>query len=481
MSAMNNHQSENTLQTHPAKFSDKPFLDKFFQISKRGSNIKTECLAGLTTFMTCLYVLAVNPAMMTQAGMDQNAVFWATALCCSFGSIAMGLVANLPLAQAPGMGLNAYFIFYVVGTLGLSWQNALGCVFISGAVFCLLSIFKVQQKISDAIPKCVKFSVGPGIGLFIALVGLTKADFIKSNPITMVELGDISSPKALLAFAGLLLTLILYLRKIKGSLFLGIIAITIAAMFVDDPATGQAFVRWPEGGIFKLENPLSALAPTLGQLSFNGMFNHSGVMFLGVLFAIFSFLFVDLLNGVATLLGTAAKVNFLDENGNLPVAGKALLVTAAANMPAAFLGAHTVVIYGAESASGIAEGGRTGLTPVVVGLLFLLTLFLSPLFLMVPLFATAPALIIIGVFMLEPLKYVDLSTFEDALPVFCGLVITPLTFSIAHGILFSVLAFGLTKVVLGKSREISPVLWGLSFSFVLFLAADLCLKIVAGS
>lgn len=456
-------------------------LEAFFQIRERGSNLRTEVLAGLTTFFTCVYTIAVNPAMMTEAGMDKTAVFWATTICCAYGSIVMGLAANLPLAQAPGMGLNAYFIYYVVGSLGLSWQNALGCVFLSGVFFVFLSFFKLQQKIADAVPDCVKYAVGPGIGFFIAFVGLTQAGLVRGNPVTLVELGDFSRPGPLLACAGLLLTVVLYIKKVRGAILLGILAVTFAGLFVTDPATGRSISAWPAGGLLRLENPLAALAPTLGQLSFKGMFGHSGVLLLSVVFTIFSFLMVDLLNGVAGLLGTAAKVGYFDEQGRLPIAGRAMMVTAASNIPAALLGAHTVVIYGAESASGIAEGGRTGLTAVVCGLLFASALVLAPLFLMVPLLATAPALIMVGIFMMEPLKYIDLGKFEEAFPAFFGVMVIPLTYSIAHGILLAILAYTLTRLVSGRRRELNGAVWALSAALGLFLGLDLLLKILARS
>jgi len=443
------------------------------------SSFRVEVLAGLTTFFTCVYTIAVNPAMMTEAGMDKTAVFWATTTCCAYGSIVMGLAANLPLAQAPGMGLNAYFIYYVVGTLGLSWQNALGCVFLSGFFFVILSFFKLQQKIADAVPDCVKYAVGPGIGFFIAFVGLTQAGLVRANPVTLVELGDFSQPGPLLACLGLLLTVVLYLKKVRGAILLGILFVTFAGLFISDPAGGQTISVWPEGGLVRLDNPFTALAPTLGQLSFKGLFGHSGVLLLSVIFTIFSFLMVDLLNGVAGLLGTAAKVGFFDENGRLPIAGRAMMITAASNIPAAWLGAHTVVIYGAESASGIAEGGRTGLTAVVTGLLFLSALVLAPLFLMVPLLATAPALVMVGIFMMEPLKYIDLGNFEEAFPAFFGVVIIPLTYSIAHGILLAILAYTLTRLVNGKWRELDATVWLLSGALCLFLGLDLVLKILA--
>lgn len=449
------------------------FTERLFRIRAHGSSVKVEVLAGITTFLTCVYIVAVNPAMLSQTGMEAKAVFWATALAAAVGSIAMGLFANLPFALAPAMGLNAYFTFYVVGALGLSWQNALACVLVSGLCFILFSLLKVQQRIVDNMPDCIKKSVGAGIGFFIAFAGLTQAKIVVPNPVTVVQIGDLSSPGVLMALLGLALTMVLVLRGVRGGILVGILAVTIAGLLITDPLTGVNYTRWPEGGLLAFDNPAMALAPTFGQLSFVGMFSNPAVPVLGVLFAIFSFLFVDLFDGIAVLLGVSAKAGFLDKDGCLPKAGKALGVTACAATLGAVLGTNTVAIYGAESTTGIAEGGRTGLVAVVAGLLFIGALFLSPFFLMIPPVATAPALIMVGIFMMEPLKGLALDDFAVAFPVFMAVVIMPFTFSIAHGILFSVLAYTLAHVAANRIKEISPVVWVLTAVFLLYLVLDI--------
>lgn len=451
----------------------KSMLENKFQLSQRGTTPKTELIAGITTFLTCVYIVAVNPAILSTTGMDPKAVFWATALAAAFGSILMGLIANFPFALAPAMGLNAYFAFYVVKILGLSWQNALGCVLISGLLFMLLSAFKVQQKIVDEMPHSIKNSIGAGIGFFIAFTGLSQAGIVVSNPDTLLQLGDLGNPGALLALFGIALTAVLLVKRVKGGILIGILSVTILGIFIVNPTTGAAYTQLPAGGLFAFDNPVTALAPTFAQFSFEGMFTGSTAQILGVLFVIFSFLFVDLFDGIGVLVGVSAKAGFLNEKGQLPNAGKALFSAASAASVGAVLGTNTVAIYGAESTTGIAEGGRTGLTAVIVGLLFIVTLVLSPLFLMIPAVATAPALVMVGVFMMEPLKELDLGDFSIAFPVFLAVAIMPFTANIAYGILFAVLGFTLTHVAAKKYNEISKTIWILTIIFALYLIADI--------
>lgn len=455
---------------------EKSFLERIFKLSENGTNVKTEILAGITTFLTCVYIVAVNPAILSNAGMDTKAVFWATALAAGLGSIFMGLYANFPFALAPAMGLNAYFAFYVVGVLKLSWQNALGCVLISGIAFIILSLFKIQERIVNEMPLCIKNSVGAGIGFFIAFIGLSQAGIIVANKDTLLQMGNLGNPGTLLALIGIALTAVLVIRRVRGGILIGILAITIAGFFVKNPATGMSYTQLPTGGILAFDNPIQALAPTFGQLSFAGMFDSSGVVLLGVIFAIFSFLFVDLFDGIGVLIGVSAKAGFLNEKGELPNAGKALFATACSAAGGAVLGTNTVCIYGAESTTGIAEGGRTGLVAVVAGILFILCLFFSPIFLMIPAIATAPALVMIGVFMMEPLKSVDLQDFAIAFPVFLAVTIMPFTFSIAHGILFSVLGYTIALVAAGKKQEISTTVWILTVIFTIYLTLEILIK-----
>ena len=421
-------------------------LNQFFHMKERGTNVKTEILAGLTTFLTCVYIVAVNPGILAAAGMDTKAVFWATALSAAIACIWIGVWANLPFALAPAMGLNAYFAFYVCNTLGLSWQNALACVAISGILFMFLSIFRVQQKIVDAMPECIKHSVGAGIGFFIAFTGFMQAGIIQESPDTLLTLGDLSNPGALLALFGIFFTAVLVIKKVRGALL-----------------------------IFYFENPVSAMAPTFGQLTLKGMFSGSPEMVLGVIFAIISFLFVDLFDSIGVLLGVASKAGLVDEKGNIPCAGKALFVSAGGAAVGAVLGTNTVTIYGAESATGINEGGRTGMTACVTGILFILTLFFSPLFLMIPSIATAPALVMVGIFMIEPLRKMELNDISIALPVFLTVALMPFTYNIAYGILFGLIGYTVGQIAAGKTKQITKTVWVLTAVFLLYMILDIVL------
>ena len=449
-----------------------PLLERVFHLSEKNTNTKTEILAGTTTFLTCVYIVAVNPAILSAAGMDPRAVFWATALSSAIACIWIGLWANFPFALAPAMGLNAYFAYYVVNTLGLSWQNALACVFISGTVFCLLSIFKVQQKIVDAMPACIKHSVGAGIGFFIAFTGFQQAGIVTSSPDTLLTLGNLASPGAILALFGIALTAVLIIKRVKGGILIGILTVTVLGIFFKDPVTGLAYTQLPSS-LIALDNPVTALAPTFFKLSFKGMFTGEPVVVLGVIFAIISFLFVDLFDSIGVLLGVASKADLVDENGNVPGAGKALFVSAGGAAIGALLGTNTVTIYGAESTTGIAEGGRTGLTACTTGVLFILTLLLSPVFLMIPPIATAPALVMVGIFMIEPLCHMDLGDFSIALPVFLTVAFMPFSYNIAYGILFGMLGYTLGQIASGNTKKITPTVWVLTFVFMAYLVLDI--------
>lgn len=447
---------------------------RYFHMNERGTNIRTEILAGLTTFLTCVYIVAVNPSILSAAGMDTKAVFWATALSAAIACLWIGLWANLPFALAPAMGLNAYFAFYVCGTLGLPWQNALACVAISGVTFMLLSVFKVQQRIVDAIPSCIKDSVGAGIGFFIAFTGLMQANIITASPDTLLTLGDLRSPGALLALAGIFLTAVLVIKGVRGAILIGIFVITIAGIFVQNPATGTAYTVIPSA-LVSFDNPIEAMAPTFGQLTLKGMFSGTPSMVLGVIFAIISFLFVDLFDSIGVLLGVASKAGLTDENGSIPCAGKALFVSAGGAAIGAVLGTNTVTIYGAESATGITEGGRTGFTACVTGFFFVLTLFLSPLFLMIPSIATAPALVMVGIFMIEPLRRLPLDDVSIALPVFLTVAFMPFSYNIAYGILFGLIGYTVGQVAAGKARQLSKAVWVLTALFLTYFILDILL------
>lgn len=449
-------------------------LDSYFHLTDRGTDLKTEVLAGVTTFLTCVYIVAVNPGILSVTGMDIKALFWATALASAIACIWIGLWANLPFALAPAMGLNAYFAYYVCGTLGLPWQNALACVAISGVVFMLLSIVKVQQKIVDAMPDCIKHSVGAGIGFFIAFTGLKQAGIITSSPDTLLTLGDLANPGAILALCGIFFTAVLVIKRVKGAILIGIMTITVLGIFIQDPVSGSAYTILPKSLIL-FDNPVEALAPTFGQLTIKGMFSGTPTMVMGVIFAIISFLFVDLFDSIGVLLGVATKAGLVDRDGSIPCAGKALFVSAGGAAIGAVLGTNTVTIYGAESATGISEGGRTGLTACVVGVLFLLTLFFSPVFLMIPAIATAPALVMVGIFMIEPLRNLPLDDVSIALPVFMTVAFMPFSYNIAYGILFGLIGYTIGQVAAGKAAKITKMVWILTGIFVLYLVLDILL------
>ena len=441
-------------------------LNQFFHMKERGTNVKTEILAGLTTFLTCVYIVAVNPGILAAAGMDTKAVFWATALSAAIACIWIGVWANLPFALAPAMGLNAYFAFYVCNTTrGIN---------ITLFIFMFLSIFRVQQKIVDAMPECIKHSVGAGIGFFIAFTGFMQAGIIQESPDTLLTLGDLSNPGALLALFGIFFTAVLVIKKVRGALLIGILVVTALGIVVKNPETGLAYTVIPET-IFSFENPVSAMAPTFGQLTLKGMFSGSPEMVLGVIFAIISFLFVDLFDSIGVLLGVASKAGLVDEKGNISCAGKALFVSAGGAAVGAVLGTNTVTIYGAESATGINEGGRTGMTACVTGILFILTLFFSPLFLMIPSIATAPALVMVGIFMIEPLRKMELNDISIALPVFLTVALMPFTYNIAYGILFGLIGYTVGQIAAGKTKQITKTVWVLTAVFLLYMILDIVL------
>lgn len=449
-------------------------LERIFHLKERGTDPKTEILAGITIFLTCVYIVAVNPAILSATGMDTKALFWASAVSSAIACIWVGLWANLPFAMGPAMGLNAYFAFYVCNTLGLPWQNALACVAISGTTFMLLSIFKVQQRIVDAMPECIKHSIGAGIGFFIAFTGLTQAGIVVHSPDTLLTLGDLANPGALLALIGIFFTAVLVIRGVKGAILIGVLAVTVLGIFFKDPATGLAYTVLPSQ-LVAFDNPVTALAPTFGQLTLKGMFTGSPEMVLGVIFAIISFLFVDLFDSIGVLLGVATKAGLIDDQGNMPCAGKALFVSAGGAAIGALLGTSTVTIYGAESATGISEGGRTGMTACVTGILFLLTLAFSPVFLMIPSIATAPALVMVGIFMIEPLRGLKLNDVSVALPVFMTVAIMPFTYNIAYGILFGLIGYSVGQVACGKAREMTKTVWILTGVFIAYLVLDILL------
>ncbi len=428
-------------------------LDSYFRISESGSTVRTELLAGLTTFLTMAYIIFVNPSILKDAGMDPGAVFVATCLAASFGTAVMGLYARFPVALAPGMGLNAYFAYGVVLGMGHSWQVALGAVFISGILFLILSLLPVREWIINSIPRSLKISISAGIGFFLAIIGLKNAGIVVDNPATLVTLGDLGDPKALLASAGFLLMLVLSARRVPGAIVIAILGVT---------GLGIALGVSDAGGVFSMP---PSMAPTFLQMDI------MGALEIGLVTIIFVFLFVDLFDTAGTLVGVAHRGGLLDADGRLPGLKKMLMADSSATIVGAAMGTSTTTSY-IESAAGISAGGRTGLTAVVVAVLFLLSLFLSPLASTIPGFATAPALVFVACLMARGMAEIDWDDITEVGPAVITAIAMPLTFSIANGIGLGFITFVVVKLLSGKVSDVNPaiavlaVLFALKFAFV---------------
>jgi len=416
-------------------------MDKFFKFDEHKTNYKTEIIAGATTFMTMAYIIFVNPDILSAAGMDFGAVMTATIIAAALTTILMGLLTNYPFALASGMGLNAFFAFVVAAEFG--WQAALGAVFISGVVFLILSVTGLVSHFDAAVPASLKNAVAAGIGLFIAFIGLQNGGIIVGYEATQVTLGDLTAPGPLLTLIGLLIIAILMARKVKGAILIGILLTTIVSFIM-------GFQPFPTG-LGDVFGPPASLSPILFQLDFAATFSIP-------IFVIFSFVFVDVFDTMGTLLGTGARAGYLDKDGRLPKVNKAMFADAIGTMGGALMGTSTVTTY-IESTAGISEGGRTGFTSVVVGILFLLALFLAPLAGLVPPQATAPALVIVGVMMMASIMKVDFEDFTEAFPAFLTIIFMPLAYSIADGIAFGFIAFPLVKVFAGRFREVHWILY----------------------
>ncbi len=425
-------------------------LEKLFQLKAHNTSVRTEILAGITTFLTMAYILFVNPSILAETGMDHGAVFVATCLAGAIGSAIMGLLANYPIALAPGMGLNAFFTYTVVLTMGYTWQTALGAVFLSGAIFFLLSIFKIREWIIHSIPLPLRAGIAAGIGLFLAIIALKNAGIVVDNPATLVGLGDLSAGGALLACLGFFVIAALAYRRVTGAVMIGILLVTGLSILFGLSELG-AVVSMPP-----------SLMPTFMQLDI------AGALDIGLISVIFAFLFVDLFDTSGTLIGVAQKANLLDKDGKMPRLGRALLADSTATMAGAALGTSTTTSY-IESAAGISTGGRTGLTACVVAALFLLSLFFAPLAGAVPAYATAPALMFVAVLMMSSLAGIDWDDMTVAAPVVVAALAMPLTFSIANGIAFGFIAWTAVKLLAGRWRELSPAMWILSILFVIKL------------
>lgn len=426
------------------------FLEKRFRLSEKKTDVKTELMAGFTTFMTMSYILAVNPQMLSETGMDKGGVFTASVIASIIAMICMAFLANLPFGLAPGMGLNAFFTFTVVKTLGYTWQFALTAVFLEGIVFLILSLFKVREMIFDAIPINLKKAVSCGIGLFIALVGLVNSGIILQGEGTVLQLGNLLSRESVVFIVGLFIIALLLAREIKGALMYGILASTILALILG--------VSKYQGG-----SPIT-LPPSLAPVAFKVQFDK--IFTFDMFTVVFTFLFVDIFDTVGTLVGVSAKAGMLDKQGKLKEASPALLADAIGTTAGALLGTSTITTF-VESASGVAEGGRTGLTALSTAFFFFLSLFLFPIFGMIPAQATGPALVIVGLFMLSSIKEIDFYDYSEAIPAFITIIAMPFCYSIAEGISFGMISYVLIKLLAGKRKDISILMYILAIVFVL--------------
>ncbi|KOF57248.1 MULTISPECIES: NCS2 family permease [Clostridium] len=427
-------------------------LEKIFHLSKNNTNVKTEILAGFTTFMTMAYILVVNPQILSKTGMPIKAVFTATALASFIGTIIMAFVANYPFGMAPGMGLNALFTYTICITLKFSWQTALAASLIEGLIFLVLNVFKVRQFIIDSVPQTLKYAISIGIGFFIAFIGLQDAGIIVKSEGTLVTLANLKTPAVLLAVLGVLFIAVLYNRNIKGSFVIGMLVIYIVGIIF---------------GIAKAPSTIFAPIPSVAPVFMK--FDFKSAMVIGIIPVILTMLFIDIFDSIGTLIGLASKAGYLDKDGNVKNADKVLTADAVGSTLGACLGTSTPVAF-VESASGIAEGGRTGLTGLTIAVLFLLSLFLSPLFTAIPSFATGPVLIVLGAVMMEPIGKVNFSDFTEGFPVFITLLLILLTYSITDGLAFGFLSYVVIKVFSGKFKEIPKALYVISILFIIMFA-----------
>ncbi len=435
-------------------------LENFFKLKERNTTVKTEVVAGITTFMTMAYILAVNPMVLSQTGMDMGALVTTTALTATIGTLIMAFYANLPFGLAPGMGLNAFFAYTVVLTMGYSWHFALTAVFLEGIIFIILTLTNIREAIVNAIPYTLKQSISCGIGLFIAFIGLVNGGIIKTGmsiahdgkslsgiPLTLSPI----SSEAIIAYIGVIIGGYLLIKNIKGAL---LIAIVVSALI----GIPFGITHLPEG--LKLMSLPPSVAPIFCKFQFSNIFT------LDMLVIVLTFLFIDLFDTIGTLVGVASKANMLDKNGKMPNMKEALFADAIATTAGAALGTSAVTTY-VESAAGVAEGGRTGLTAFTVAILFALSLFFSPIFLMIPSCATAPALILVGLFMLTPILKIDFNDFSESIPAFFSIIMMPLAYSIAEGIVFGVITYVILKSATLKLKDLNPLLIILAILFIL--------------
>jgi len=426
-------------------------LERLFRLAEHGTTVRTEIVAGLTTYLAMAYIVLVNPMILADAGMDRGGVFVATCLAAAFGSLAMGLYANLPIALAPGMGLNAYFAYTVVNGLGYSWQVALGAVFLSGCIFMVISILPIRAWIVNSIPRSLKMAIAAGIGLFLGIIALQNAGVVVAHPVTMVALGNVGAGPALLALGGFVLMLALDARRVPGAVIVGILATAVVGILLGYGSFAGVFAAPPDP------------SPVLLQLDI------AGALKAGVVAIIFVFFMIDLFDNTGSLIAVLQRAGMLDAKGHLPRVGKALVVDSAAIMAGAALGTSTTVSY-IESAAGVKAGGRTGLMAATVGLLFLLTLFLAPLAIAVPAYATAPALLYVACLMIRAITELDWEDVTEYAPAVVLAIAMPLTYSIADGIGIGFIVYALGKVLSGRFSQLPPVVLLVAGLFVAHFA-----------
>ena len=429
-------------------------MEKFFMLKENNTDVRTELLAGVTTFMTMAYILAVNPLILSDAGMDAGGVFTATALSAAIATLVMALYAKYPFGLAPGMGLNAFFAYTVVlGDMQKSWQFALTAILIEGILFIILSFFSVREGIFNSIPLNLKNAVSVGIGLFIAFLGLDGAGIIQAGEGTLLGLGDLTSGAPIVAIIGILVTGFLFAKNVKGALLIGILVSTLVGIPL-------GVTQLPAG-----VNNIMSLPPSVSEVAFKFV-GFDEIFSWDMLIVVFTFLFVDIFDTVGTLAGVASKADMLDEDGKLPRVGKALTADSIGTIAGACLGTSTVTTF-VESASGVAAGGRTGLTALSTAGMFLLALFFAPLFTLIPAAATAPALVIVGLFMMSPIKQIDFEDYTESIPAFLTIIMMPFSGSIAEGIVFGMISYVVLKAVTGRFKEVSWTMTIISILFVL--------------
>ena len=446
-SAHNLEQDRTTQDQSTVNQGKRGFLDRFFELQEHKTSIRTELLAGLTTFVTMSYIIFVNPSIMANAGMDHGAAFVATCIGAALGCFLMGLYANWPVGLAPGMGLNAFFTYTVVGEMGYKWEVALGAVFLSGVIFVFLSVYKIREWLLNSIPMSLRFAMGAGVGLFLGLIGLKTAGIVVDNPATLLSMGSFTEPTVLLAAICFLMIAVLSHQKIFGSVLIGILVVT--------------FIGWALG-LVEYQGIVSmppSIAPTLMALDIAAAFD------VAMISVILAFLFVNMFDTAGTLMGVAHRANLIRPDGYIPNLSKALKADSVSSVAGSFFGAPPVTSY-VESASGVAAGGRTGLTAITIGILFVAAMFLAPLAGMIPAYATAGALIYVAMLMMTGMAHIEWEDMTDTIPAIITVVMMPLTFSIANGIALGFVTYVIMKVLTGKASKVSISLYALAVVFI---------------